>query len=82
MALKEVNALQAMEESWKEVTAKFADHPSKQDAKYCTTINSKEKAPVDEITQQYKDFKIKINEYTVSSWRDSRMSHKFVLGAC
>ena len=41
----------------------------------------KVKKVVDEVKQQYEDFKIKINEYTISSWRGSRTSQNFVLGA-
>ena len=40
------------------------------------------KEQVEEVKQKYDDFKIKINEYTISSWHGSRESHKIVLGAC
>ena len=45
-------------------------------------IAEKIKEQVKEITQQYDEFKVKINEYTIFSSRGSRESHNIVLGAC
>ena len=67
LSLKEVNALQAVQESHKEVTANIVEHPSNQDVEDYMGIIDKVKDQVEEVKQQYEDFKIKINEYIVSS---------------
>ena len=46
---------------------KLVEHPSKQDVDECIMISENTKATFEEFKQQYEDFKIKINEYTVSS---------------
>ena len=44
LALKEVNALQAVHESWKEVISNIVEYPSKQDVEDCMGINKNVKA--------------------------------------
>ena len=64
--LKALNGLQAVQESRKEVTAKIFKHPCEQDVADCMEINDKTKVQVEEFKQQYEDFKIQINMYTIS----------------
>ena len=45
----------------------MVEHPLKQDHLACQDVAEKVKTQVTEISQQYEDFKIKINEYTKST---------------
>ena len=67
LSVKAVVALQAMQEGKKEVNAKLVEHPLKQDLLESQDLAEKIKTQVKEITQQYNDFKLKINEYTMSN---------------
>ena len=67
LVLKEVNALQAVQEIHKEVITNTVDHPSQQDVADCTDINNMVKVQVEEVKQQYKDFKSKTTKYIASS---------------
>ena len=66
----------------KDVTSKIIEHLLEHEATESREIAEKIKEQVKEITQQYDEFKVKINEYTIFSSRGSRESHKIVLGAC
>ena len=65
--MKAVTALQVVQEGKKEVTAKLVEHPLKQDLLGSQEIAGKIQAQVKNITQQYDDIKLKINEYTMST---------------
>ena len=65
--LKEVNALQAVQEIHKEFITNTVDHPSQQDVADCTEINDRVKVQVEEVKQLYEDFKIKTIKYTTCS---------------
>ena len=67
LALMVVNSLQAVQDSHKEFITKIVDHPSKQDDVDCTNVNDRVKDQVEEVKQQYEDFKTKTTEYTASS---------------
>ena len=54
-----MNALQVMEGSHKEVISNIVDHPSNKDVVECIDISDRVKAQMEEVKQQYKDFKIK-----------------------
>ena len=54
-----------MQEGKKEVTMKLVEYPLKKDFLGSQDIVEKIQAQVKEITQQYDDFKLKINEYTM-----------------
>ena len=56
-------------------------HPITHDLIVSQEIADKVKGKVTNITKKYAYFKIKINEYTMSSQRGLRVSHKIVLGA-
>ena len=49
------------------MTTKIDENPLEQDVAYCMDISDKMKVQVEEVKQLYEDFKIKINDYTVSS---------------
>ena len=61
---------------------KITKHPLAREVTKIWETNEKIKEQVKNIIQQYEDFKLKINEYTISNWRGSRAIHKIVLGAC
>ena len=65
--MKVVNALQEVQESQKKVTANIFEYPYELDVDEFIGISDKVKAPVEEVKLQYEDFKIKTNEYIVSS---------------
>ena len=67
LVLKEVNALQAVQEIHKEVITNTMDHPYQQDVADCTDISDRVKVQVEEVKQLYKDFKIKTIKYTTCS---------------
>ena len=80
--MKEVLVLQEFREGKKDATTKIVEHPLEREVTESWETTEKIKEQVKDITQQYKDFKVKINIYTISSWCGSRESHKIVLGAC
>ena len=65
LSMKAVAALQDVQEGKTGVTAKLVEHPMKQDFLGSQDIVEKIQAQAKEITQQYNDFKLKINEYTM-----------------
>ena len=67
MLVKEVTALQVVQDGKKEVNVKMVEHPLKQDLLGCQNLAEKIKMQVKEITQQCDNFKLKINEYTMSN---------------
>ena len=67
LVLKEVNALQEVQEIHKEVITNTVDHPSQQDVVDCIEISDRVKVQVEEVKQLYEDFKIKTIKYTTCS---------------
>ena len=55
LSLKAVNALQAVQESRREVTATIVEHLLEQDVEDCMGISDKIKAQVEEVQQQYEE---------------------------
>ena len=67
LVLKVVDALQTIHENRKEVISKIMDHPSKKDVTDCAYISDRVKIMVEEVKQQYEDFKSKMTKYKTSS---------------
>ena len=65
--IKEASILQVVQEGRKDVTEKIAEHPLAREVTESWETTEKIKEQVKEITQQYEDFKMKINRYTISS---------------
>ena len=80
--VKDVSVLQEVHAGRKDVIAKIIENSLDHEETKSREIAEKIKEQVKEITQQYDEFKVKINEYTIFSSRGSRESHKIVLGAC
>ena len=59
----------------------MVEHPLKQDFLGSQDIAERIQVQEKEITQQYADFRLNINEYTMSNWHGLRASQKIVLGA-
>ena len=60
----------------------MVEHPVTHDMMASKEIADRVKEQAWVITQQYEYFKLNITEYTMSSQRGSRVSHKIVVGAC
>ena len=74
--------LQKVQNGQRDVTTKITQHLLEREVTQIQEISEKIEEQVKYITQQYEEFKVKIKNYTISSWRGSRASHKIVLGAC
>ena len=62
LLLKLVTTLQSVQDGRRELNAKIDEHPLEQEVTYCMEIGDKVKENVKEFTQQYEDFKFKIND--------------------
>ena len=83
LAVKYVATLQAIQESRQMVDNKATEeHPVQQTVSNCQNTVAKVQLQVQEVAQQFADFKDKTVAYTLSTWRGSRMSQKILLGAC
>ena len=65
--VKAVSALQEFQEGKKEITYNMVEHPLAHDLTRIQDIVEKFKEKMKDITHQYEDFKLKINEYTMSN---------------
>ena len=67
LSIKVIIVLTNMQEGKKEVAAKIVEHPVKDYLIGSREIVEKVQEQVNVITQQYEYFKLKINEYTMST---------------
>ena len=67
ISMKAVSVMQVVLDGRRDVIDKIVEHPLEREVIECRETNEKIKEQVKEVTQQYKEFKVNISGYTISS---------------